>query len=146
MQFSGPEEKNNMPFRVVVDTNVFISAIIFEKEASKLVSLWRESKIRLLISRQVLEEYINVLSYPKFKLTVPEIEYIVKYELLPYAESVKVKSQINIIKDDPDDNKFLSLAVDGNAGYIISGDKHFLKLKEFKAIKIFSLREFLRFL
>ena len=121
---------------------MFISVIIFKKEASKLVSLWKESKIRLLISRQVLEEYIRVLSYPKFKLTVPEIEYIVKYELLPYAESVGVKSQINIIKDDPDDNKFLSLAVDGDAGCIVSGDKHFLELKEFKGIKIFSLREF----
>jgi putative PIN family toxin of toxin-antitoxin system len=90
-----------------------------------------------------LEEYIKVLAYPKFSLTEEEIKSILEEELLPFVTTVGVKSRISHIKADPDDDKFLALAVDGKADYIISGDKHLLNLNEFQSIKIMTVKEFL---
>ena len=129
--------------KTVLDTNVFISAILFKSEANKLVALWQCNKIIFLISKEVLEEYIKVLSYPKFRLTNEEVKYIIEEELLPFVKPIKTKSKFNIIVNDPSDNKFISLAVDGNAAYIISGDNHLREIKEFQKIKIITIKKFL---
>ena len=129
--------------RVVIDTNVFISAILFKGYPAKLVDLWKKNFLKILISKEVLEEYIKVLSYPKFQLSKEEINYIVEKELLPFVEVIKVKSKISIIKEDKEDNKFLILALEGNASCIISGDKHLLKLKKFHNTPIVTIKEFL---
>ena len=83
-----------------------------------------------MISKEVLEEYVKPLSYPKFQLSEAEIKYIIEEELFPYVEVIRVKSKVNVVKEDKEDNKFLALALDGKADYIISGDKHLLKLKK----------------
>jgi putative PIN family toxin of toxin-antitoxin system len=129
--------------RVVIDTNVFISAVLFGGRVDGIRQLWQRKKIVYLISGDVLKEYIKVLAYPKFNLTEEEIHYIIDEELLPYVTPVEVKSNIKYIKEDHDDDKFLSLAVDGHADYIISGDKHLLDVKEFQNTKIITVREFL---
>ena len=129
--------------RVVIDTNVVVSALLFGGEINKIVSLWQKKKIVLLASKEVIDEYIKVLSYPKFNLAKEEIEYIVKQEILPFIEPINVSTQIKIIKDDPSDNKFISLAVDGRAQYIVSGDKHLLKLKNYQKVKIVTAKQFL---
>lgn len=140
----GTEKVASTQIRTVIDTNVFISAVLFKSEASKLVSFWKKRKIIFLISKDVFKEYIKVLTYPKFQLNEEEIKYILEEELLPYAETIKITSKINnIVEKDPTDNKFISLAVDGDAEYIISGDKHLLEIKRFKKIKIVSIKEFL---
>ena len=131
------------PERVVIDTNVVVSALLFGGEINKIVSLWQKKKIVLLASKEVMEEYIKVLSYPKFNLAKEEIEYIVKQEILPFIKPINVSTKIKIIKDDPSDNKFISLAVDGHAQYIVSGDKHLLKLKNYQKIKIVTAKQFL---
>lgn len=129
--------------KIVFDTNVVISTLLFGGELDGIRRLWQKKKITFLISRDVLEEYIKVLAYPKFSLTEEKIKSIVEEELLPFVTTVRVKSRINHIKDDPDDDKFLALAVDGNADYIISGDKHLLHLNEFESINIMTGKEFL---
>lgn len=129
--------------RVVIDTNVVVSALLFGGEINKIVSLWQKKKIVLLASKEVIEEYIKVLSYPKFNLEKEEIEYIVKQEILPFIKPINASTKIKIIKDDPSDNKFISLAVDGHAQYIVSGDKHLLKLKNYQKIKIITAKQFL---
>lgn len=131
-----------MKARLVLDTNIFISAVLFKGEVSKLVDSWKKSDVKILMSKQVLEEYVKVLSYPKFKLSEKEIEYIIEEELLPFVEVIKVASEVSLVKD-LDDNKFIALAIDGNANYIISGDAYLLNLKEFEEIKIIPIKEFL---
>ena len=59
---------------------------------------------------------------------------------------VKPKKRIQIVKDDPDDDKFIEAAVEGRAKYIISQDKHLLRIKEFEGIKIMKPEEFLTIL
>ena len=129
--------------RVVLDTNVFISSLLFSGEVSRLPDLWERKAFTPLISKQVLEEYIRVLSYPKFNLKQEEIDYIIKEQFLLYSEPIQVTKHITLIKDDPEDNKFLSLAAAGKAEYIVSGDRHILALKDWKQGRILSVREFL---
>ncbi|MBU4312166.1 MAG: putative toxin-antitoxin system toxin component, PIN family [Candidatus Omnitrophica bacterium] len=129
--------------RVVIDTNVFISAVLFKGESAKLLELWKKPRLKFLICKEVLEEYIKALSYPKFKLSEEEIKYILEEELLPFIDPVNITSEVDIIKEDNADNKFIALAIDGNANCIISGDAHLLKLKKFQGIGIVSVKEFL---
>ena len=130
--------------KVVIDTNVFVSAILFDGELDKLINLWKRKKFTFLLSKEILEEYIKVLSYKKFELSDKIIKRIIYEELLPYTKNIKVKKRINIIKKDPSDNIFLECALEGRANYIISGDKHLLQLKQYKSIKIISFREFIK--
>ncbi|MCK4905546.1 putative toxin-antitoxin system toxin component, PIN family [bacterium] len=129
--------------RVVIDTNVFISAVLFGGTAEKIRTLWQNKKIIFLISKEITEEYIRVLSYPKFNLTKAEINYILEEELFPFVEPINVTTKVNLVKEDNEDNKFIALAVDGKAKYIISGDKHLLNLCKHKDIKIVTIGDFL---
>ncbi|MBU4306138.1 MAG: putative toxin-antitoxin system toxin component, PIN family [Candidatus Omnitrophica bacterium] len=130
--------------KVIIDTNVVISALLFEGQANEIFSLWKNGRVVFLASKEMITEYIKVLSYPKFNLTNEEIKYLLQEELVPFIKPVKVSTAIDVIKDDPSDNKFLSAAVDGKADYIISGDKHLLNLKKFRKIEIVSITEFLK--
>ena len=130
--------------KMVIDTNVVISAFLFEGDASKIFSLWKRNRIVFLTSKEIVAEYIRVLSYPKFNLANEEIKYLLNEEIFPFVKPVKVNTKIDIIKNDPSDNKFLSAAIDGKADYIISGDKHLLNLKTISGIEIISIAEFLK--
>jgi putative PIN family toxin of toxin-antitoxin system len=88
------------------------------------------------------KELIKVLSYHKFGLTPIEMLPILD-KLRKNAIFIQVNSKIDIIKDDLSDNIFLECAIDGNANFIVSGDKHLLLLKEYQGIIILSPSEFL---
>ncbi len=135
-------KKRKSLIRAVVDTNVFISSTLYEGPTSKLLSYWQQRRFIYLISKQILEEYIKVLSYPKFRLTEEEIKWIIEEELLPYVETVKIKTPVSVIKTDPSDNIFLSTAVEGKAFFIISGDKHLLAVKKYQNVQIVKVRDF----
>ena len=132
-----------MPPKAVLDTNVVISAVLFGGELDRMVKLWRKKKFIFLISREILEEYVRVLAYPKFKLLKGDIDRIIYEEILPYTESLIVKAKIHFIKEDPTDNIFLECAKQGKAHYLVSGDKHLLSLKNYNGLKIISPGEFL---
>jgi putative PIN family toxin of toxin-antitoxin system len=71
--------------RVVLDTNAVVSALLFSGISSKLVSLWQKGSITPLLSRPVLDEYLRVLSYPKFELSEKEIKELIQEEIHPYT-------------------------------------------------------------
>jgi hypothetical protein len=135
--------KKIKPPRIVLDTNVVIAALLFSGKASNILSLCQEKKVTFLASKEVIEEYIKVLSYPRFSLNNDEIEYLIKEEIIAFIEPIHVRNRLKILKEGPSDNKFLSLAIDGKADYIISGDRHLLGLKIFRKIKIITITEFL---
>ena len=72
--------------RVVLDTNAVVSALLFSGISSELVPLWQKGLITLLLSREILDEYLRVFSYPKFGLSEEEIKQLIQEEILPYAE------------------------------------------------------------
>ncbi len=120
--------------RVVFDTNVIISSL-WGGYPRKVIDMWQGDRIAAITTLEILAEYMNVIK--RFNPD-PEIE---EEFLLLFADPhktffVKPAYGVNIIKDDPADNKFLSGAVAGNADYIISGDKHLLVLGQYKKTKI----------
>jgi putative PIN family toxin of toxin-antitoxin system len=131
------------PPRVVLDTNIFISAVLFSGRTSQLVKLWQEGRILVLMSPEVLKEYVKVLAYPKFKLAKQEIKSVIEQELLPFVEPVRVSKATRVIAEDPSDDKFLALAIEGKANLVLSGDKHLLGLNEYGGIKIVTAEDFL---
>jgi putative PIN family toxin of toxin-antitoxin system len=122
--------------RVVLDTNVLISALLFKGELSKIVGLWQKGKIVPVISKETFSELKKVLEYPKFSLSSAEIESLIEDEILPFFEVVNVTKHVKGVCRDPGDDKFISCALSANADAIVTGDKDFSNLRKYQSIKI----------
>jgi putative PIN family toxin of toxin-antitoxin system len=131
--------------RIVLDTNVLISAIIRNGKSRKLFQLGIDGKYQILTSREILIEFEGVIHRPKFKMTKDEVIVIVS-ALVDSCEKVPLKSNFKVIESDPDDDIIINTAYDGKADYIVSGDSDLKSLKNFKGIKIVSVDEMLKIL
>jgi len=130
--------------KVVFDTNIFISALVFpESVAEKAIFKIIEGEDILLISKQILKEILSVLS-KKFSGDKEAISRVA-VNLSEIAEMVNPTVRIRVLKDEPD-NRILECAVSGKADVVVRGDKKMLKLKEYEGVKIISLKEYLNFL
>jgi len=133
--------------KIVVDTNVLISATFWEGDSNKIIEKVEHKELELIISQSILEEFISVLGYKEIQDKIKDKNLEMKRTVEKIASiSTIVEPQLNFheIKDDPDDDKILDCAVEGEAEFIISQDKHLLKLKEFKGIRIIPPTEFLK--
>ena len=127
--------------RAIIDTNVFVSGIFWEGNfCSQIIDKWKNKKFELVSSVEIIDEFVETLK--NFKIQMPD-EMIEEWRNLIIESSVIInpKIKLNVIKEDPDDNKFLEAGISGNADLIISQDKHLLKLKEYQGIKIVSPEE-----
>jgi len=129
--------------KVVIDTNVIISALLFGGKPGELILLWENEKIEPLVSKEIIDEYIKVLAYPKFELSKTEIQFLLYHQLLPYFKVIETYPGPVIIRKDPTDDKFVRCALAGNAKVIVSGDIHLLSLKKYQDIHIISPSDFL---
>jgi putative PIN family toxin of toxin-antitoxin system len=129
-------------FNVTLDTNILVSAFISRGNEYRILRLAKLEKIKLSLSLEILEEFKEVISRPKFGFSQEQINKATK-ELLSVSEILITSSKLEVVKEDPDDNKILECALDGKSEFIISGDRHLLDLKEYKKIKILTSREFL---
>ncbi|MDA8325872.1 MAG: putative toxin-antitoxin system toxin component, PIN family [Nitrospiraceae bacterium] len=136
--------------RAVVDTNVLVSGIISPKGAPrKLLELARKEIFKVVSSASINHEILNVLHreyiYIKYRLTEDIIDDISRFL---YEGTILTEDRYSIskVRKDPEDNKFISCAIEGEAGYIVSGDDHLLGLKHYKGIQIMDARGFLRIL
>jgi uncharacterized protein len=120
-----------------------ISALLFSGTASRLVSLWQSRRISVLISGEILKEYLRVLAYPKFQLSGQEIRQLVEEELLPFVDTIRVRRRLTVVRRDPHDDKFLECAVAGHARYLVTGDQDLRELDSFRGITILTVGEFL---
>lgn len=131
--------------RVVADTNVLISALLFGGLPEQILLAGLRGEIQLVISIPLVEELENVLT-KRFR---PEPRFIRDCSdfVRDVAEKVEVTSHLNVIKDPEGDNRVLECAVDGKADFVVSGDtKHILPLREYKGIKILSPSDFVKLL
>jgi putative PIN family toxin of toxin-antitoxin system len=129
--------------RVVIDTNVLVSALLFGGDPGELITLWKERRIQPLSSKEIMEEYLRVLAYPKFRLTEKEVEYLFSQGVLPFFEVITVQTGQPFVIDDPSDDKFIWCALEGHAQAILSSDQHLLSLSSCP-VPIFSPSEYLR--
>lgn len=131
--------------KVVIDTNVFISGIFWKGNyCSKIIEAWKFESITMVSSLEIIEELGEILK--DFKIQMPE-EMIKEWQnkIIENSILVKPREKLDIVKNDPKDNKFFEAAITGNAEYIISQDKkHILSIKEYKGIKTISPEEFLQ--
>lgn len=129
--------------RVVLDTNVLVSSLLFGGQPGRLRDLWVAKRIVPLVSKATFAEFSKVLTYPKFRLAPAEISAIIADELLPYAEVVEITEHIMGVCRDADDDKFLSVAASGEAAYLVTGDQDLLSLGTFQSTRIVTVSEFL---
>ncbi len=131
--------------RIVLDTNVMISAIIHNGKPRKLFQNGSNGQYQILMSKEILNEISEVLQRPKLRMTAEDTIRIVS-AIVQSSENVPVKSQFQVIVNDPDDNIIINTAHDGNADYIVSGDKDIIDLGKFRNIKIVPVDEMLKIL
>lgn len=133
--------------RITVDTNVLISATFWHGDSEKIIDKAENKEVTLVLSKEILEEYNKVIEYEEIKEKIKNKDLEMKKAMLKIgaiSEIVDVNSKVDVVKDDPDDNKIIECAIDGNSEFIITKDRHLLKLKEYKGIKIFTPEEFLK--
>ena len=122
--------------RVVLDTNVLVSALLLRGKLSRLVDLWKSGRITPVLSRETFDEFRRVLEYPKFSLSVSEIHGILQEEILPFFEVAERVDPVSGICRDPDDDKFLACAASAKVAFLVSGDKDLYSLAKFGRVRI----------
>ena len=129
--------------RVVINTNVLVSALLFGGIPGQLVPIWKKREIIPVASRGIIEEYLRVLAYPRFGLTESEIQFLFHREILPWFEVVAAPEGDSYVSGDPGDDMFIWCALAGQAECIISGDEHLLALRSCP-VPILSPAQFLK--
>lgn len=127
--------------RVVLDTNVYISALMFGGLPGALLDLAFLQSFRTVTSPVLLDELDEKLRL-KFEVSAEDTAAI-RTKLQSIVEMVSPDAELKVIEDDPDDNRVLECAVEGHADYIITGDRHLLKLGSYEGIRIVTVRQFL---
>ena len=130
--------------RVVLDTNILISALLFKGELTRMVGLWQRGKMIPVISKETFDELRTVLEYPKFSLSRAEIKSLIEQEILPFFEVVNVSKHVKGACRDPGDDKFISCAISANADYIVTGDKDLSDLKKYQSVRIIHASDFIK--
>jgi putative PIN family toxin of toxin-antitoxin system len=120
--------------RIVFDSNVYISALLFKGIPGKILEMAQKDKITLIVSDEITTETVRILE-EKFRWPRHNIDKF-KRRLPDISENIRPKIKLDVIKERESDNRILECAVSGDANLIISGDKHLLKLKKYKNIPI----------
>ena len=127
--------------RVILDTNVFVSGVFFSGPPHQILKAWRDGKLRLVISAEILQEYRRVgqtlgEQFPAINLG-PFLDLVAaNAEMCP---SPSLSAPVCV---DPDDDKFFACAVTGKIKVIVSGDKHLLQVSGYRNISVLKPREF----
>jgi uncharacterized protein len=127
--------------RVVADTNIFISALMVGGVPGSFLDLAFQGSFLLVTSPILLEELDEKLRM-KFELSSSDAD-LVRSRLETISETISTTAALAVIKDDPDDDRVLECAIAGRADYIVSGDRHLLKLGSYKNIPIVTVRQFM---
>lgn len=132
--------------KIIVDTNVVVSAFLKPYSNPALIlALIAQQEVNLCLSKNILTEYQEVFAYQKFKHLNQDKVKIFLTQIQRDALWIEPQLTVNILKDDPEDNKFLELALVAKANFLITGNtKHFF-LKSFYHTRIVTPTEFLRY-
>jgi len=131
--------------KAVFDTNILISGVIRKGKPHKLLDHVVNKRLELVLSKELLDEFIDVIKRDKLKLTAEQQNQFIEY-VTTLSSVVEVASKFDIVKEDPDDNIVLNVAHDGKADFIVSGDPDLLNLKEFEGIGIVTASKMLELL
>jgi len=128
---------------ITVDTNFLISATQWDNSvAFKLLKRLLEANIKIFTTKDILDEFSEVLQRD-FKYNKEETTNILE-EILVFVNIIEAQEKIKIVKDDPDDDKIIECAIASNSNYLVTYDRHLLKIKKYKSIKIITPEEMLK--
>ncbi len=134
--------------RIVLDTNLFVSALLKSgSNPDRIIQLVRDEKVLLLMSDSICDEISRVLAYPKIRkrLTASD-EELGNFVQLLGTVAIMTPGSLNLppLDADPDDTKYLVCAVEGHADFIVSGDNHLTDLVIYRGIHIVTPADFLQ--
>ncbi len=132
--------------KITVDTNVLISATFWNGDSQRIIELVENKELVLVLSQDILKEYKEVIQYDDIQKKIERNSLVLRYtflKIIQISTLVEPSKSIFLVKDDPDDNAILECALEGEVDYIISQDKHLLKIKELQGIQIITPKEFL---
>ncbi len=130
-----------MPDRVVFDTNIWISGLLWRGKPYQCLLLARSRVVQHVHCSETVAELARKLREP-FAFSENYIRAVL-YDLRRVSERVEITGNLHVVSGDPDDDKFIECALVANAGVIVSGDHHLLDLDEYRGISILSAAEFL---
>ncbi len=130
-----------MIIKLVFDTNILISSTLWDGSAAQklLFKLIRNNAI-IYSSTEILEEYQDILKRD-FDYSDGEVSKIME-KVFAFVTLVTSKKKVRVVKDDPDDDKIIECAIESSSDYIVSYDKHLLKIGEYEGIKIIRPEDF----
>jgi putative PIN family toxin of toxin-antitoxin system len=128
--------------RVTADSNIYISALLFGGPPDDILSLARDGKIHLTISDDIINEVSRVLR-EKFGWTSRAVDLAIA-RIGDFTEKVTPSQRVDVVKEDPTDDRILECAQEGRSEYLVTRDKHLLKLKAFGPVKIVLAADFLQ--
>jgi uncharacterized protein len=141
-----PSSKKRV-LKIVLDANVWVSALLWGGKPAAVIKAAEEGKISIVTSEEIVGEINRVLAYPKlskiYKAEDLHHEDLIE-AVLKIAKFVKVTKKFNIVLEHTADNKFIDCAFAAGSDYIVSGDKHLLKIVSYKKTQILSVNEFLQ--
>ena len=127
--------------RIILDTNVFVSGIFFSGPPYQILKAWRDGKVKLVVSPEILEEYQRVGA--ALAEQYPSIDLGKILELVTIkAEMLHAQRLPEPVCVDPDDDKFLACALASKSKLIVSGDKHLLQVSGYRNIRVLKPRQF----
>lgn len=128
--------------RVVLDTNVFISGVFFTGPPLQILQLWRDGRIRLVVSAEILDEYRRVGQRLGRLHSGVDLEPFLSL-LATHAEIVLAPPLPEPVCEDSADDMFLACALAARAKVVVSGDKHLLRVSGYRGIEVVRPRAFL---
>lgn len=135
-----PEQK------LVLDVNVWVSALLWGGKPAQVVELAQDNQLDIFVSEAIIAELSQVLLYPRI-VKVYKDDRLRAGDLiaavLKIVKFVEVKQTVKVVLEHPADDKFIDCALAAGAAYVISGDKHLLKLGSYKKIRVLSVKDFL---
>ena len=127
--------------KAVLDTNVLVSALLYQGTPHRILLAAEQGLYELVISEEMLRELERVL-LQKFRLASEETQEAIQM-LRAIGTKIEIEEPETIVAEDPDDDKFLAAALASGAPFLVSGDKHLLRLRAYTKVQIVTAREFL---
>jgi len=128
--------------RIVIDANVLVSGIFWGGYPHRVLELWAHDRVEVVVSQGILAEYERVICQLGHKEKLSHLAQQWLMFIGQYGVVATVRTPVKICRD-PEDDKYLSCAVDGDADVIVSGDRDLLVLKDFIGIPILTPRQFI---
>lgn len=135
--------------RITLDTNVLVSGTFWTGASFRILDLVDRKKLRSISSKEIIEEYYKVINSDEIIDKIEKkklIMYKLTEKIIKNSEITEPRTKLSIVKEDPDDNRVLECAKEGEVDYIITQDEHLLKLKKFENTPILKPYDFLKLL